>query len=32
MKLIGKTRLSHGVVMHYSINNGNVESCFYPDE
>lgn len=32
MKLVGKTKLSHGIVMHYSTNNGNVESCFYPDD
>ena len=28
MKLIGKTKLPHGIVYHYSNDNGNIESCF----
>lgn len=28
MKLIGQTKLPHGIVYHYSNNSGNIESFF----
>jgi len=28
MKLIGQTKLSHGIVYHYSNSRGNIESYF----
>jgi len=32
MKYIGSTKLPHGIVMHYSNSNGNVESCFIEND
>jgi len=28
MKYIGQTKLPHGIVVHYSNSNGNIESIF----
>lgn len=28
MKLIGQTKLPHGIVYHYSNSSGYIESCF----
>ena len=32
MKYIGQTRLPHGIVMHYSNRNGNIESIFVEND
>jgi len=32
MKYIGQTRLPHGIVIHYSCANGNIQSFFVKDK
>ena len=32
MKYIGQTKLPHGIVMHYSCANGNIQSHFIENE